>query len=113
MASEAVHQFIVAVNGSPELCRRTQQALEGSSGPADFVVVGREAGFQFSEDDAREYFAEVLTPQQPGEIKDRELEQVAGGKDISLRGPSQLNETVRMFQSMSFNSLPAWTGFKF
>lgn len=112
MASEAVRKFIAAVNESADLRKKAQQALDGSSGPAGFVAVAKEAGFQFSEDDARTYFAEVLTPRQPRELKDEDLAEVSGGKDISLRGPSGLNEAVKMFQSMSFHNLPNWTGFQ-
>jgi predicted ribosomally synthesized peptide with nif11-like leader len=113
MASEAVHDFIIAVNGSAELRKKTQAALEASSGPAAFVAVAKGAGYDFSEADAREYFAEVLAPQRPRELKDKELEQVSGGKDASLRPQSFLNDTVKMFQSMSFQGLPSWTGFRF
>jgi predicted ribosomally synthesized peptide with nif11-like leader len=100
------------VNGSADLRKKTQEALDGSSGPAAFVSVAKGAGFQFTEDDARTYFAEVLTPHRPRELKKEELGQVsAGAKDISQRETSHINETVKMFQSMSFNSLPPWTGF--
>jgi predicted ribosomally synthesized peptide with nif11-like leader len=111
MASEAVQKFIAAVNDSAELRKKTEEALEGSSGPAAFVTVATEAGFPFSEDDARKYFAEVLAPQRPRELKQHELNQVSGGKE-ELRPTSPLGETLKMFQSMSFKSLPIWTGFK-
>src|SRR5262245_42391776 len=100
MASEAVEKFIAAVNGSADLRKKRQAALEGASSPAQLVAVAKAAGFQFSEEDARQYFAEVLAPQRPRELKEHELDQVSGGKD-EQGSRSPLGDTVRMFQSMS------------
>jgi predicted ribosomally synthesized peptide with nif11-like leader len=112
MVNQAVQQFIAAVNKSPELRAKTEKALDGSKDPAGFVAVAKEAGYKFSEDDARKYFAELLTAKPPGEITDVDLEQISGGKDTrSVKSP--LNETVNMFQRMTLKITPGWTGFRF
>jgi predicted ribosomally synthesized peptide with nif11-like leader len=112
MASQAVQQFITAVNKSPELQAKTQKALEGSKDPKAFVAVAKEAGHKFTEDDARNYFSEVLVPKRPGELGDKDLEQISGGKDAN-RVKSPLTDTVKMLQSMTFKVSPSWTGFQF
>src|SRR4029453_7172718 len=108
MASQAMQQFIGAVNKSPELRAKTQKALDGSSGPAGFVAVAKEAGYKFTEQDARDFFTELFVPKRPGELADKDLEQISGGKD-ERAVHSPLNDTVKMLQGMSFKVSPSWT----
>jgi predicted ribosomally synthesized peptide with nif11-like leader len=115
MASDAVHKFITAVNSSPDLRAKTQKAIDGSKDPSGFVAVAKAAGYDFSLQDAKTYFENVLSSTEPpgsGQLKDEDLDLVSGGKDTSPRLGTPLTTTVKMFQQMRFNDLPGWTGFK-
>jgi predicted ribosomally synthesized peptide with nif11-like leader len=118
MASDVVHKFIIAVNNSPELRAKTQKAIDGSNDPSGFVAVAKTAGYEFSLEDAKTYFNNVLSStKRPGEFKgeltDEDLDLVSGGKDTSPASRSSaLTTTVKMFQGMSFTALPSWTGFR-
>jgi predicted ribosomally synthesized peptide with nif11-like leader len=114
MGRETVESFIKAINESTELQNQARSALEGAQDPSGFVQLGKKSGYEFTETDAKAYFDEVLGAQQPAELSEEELENVAGGagaKDMPSPA-SRLGETIRMFKGLKLNAAPRWTSFR-
>ena len=114
MSQETVEKFIQAVNDSTDLQTKCKGALDGAADPSGFVAVAKENGFEFTESDATSFFGDVLGAEQPAELSDQELENLAGGagsKDMPSP-TSKLGRTVRMFQGLKLNNNPRWSGFR-
>lgn len=105
MSRKAVGEFVAAINASLDLQARCRKVLEGSSDAAGFAALGRESGFEFTEEDARIYFAIALTQPEPVELTDEDLANIAGG-----RGASELVADRLQSQDLlrSMGSLPRW-----
>jgi predicted ribosomally synthesized peptide with nif11-like leader len=114
MSQDSVQKFIQAVNDSNELQTKCKGALDGAADPSGFVALAKENGFEFTESDALSFFGDVLGAEQPGELSDEDLANVAGGagsKDMPSP-TSKLGNTVRMFQGLKLNNSPRWSGFR-
>ena len=109
--SENVQKFIEAINGSDDLAQAAQDALDGSEDPTAFVELAVKNGYEVTNDDVSSYFGDLLSAGKPAEIKDEDLENVAGGKDVHYNvGRPGLLSTIKMFRSFNFSRTPTWTG---
>jgi predicted ribosomally synthesized peptide with nif11-like leader len=92
MSKQAVLNFIVEVNKDKSLYEKVNSLP--SSRVEALITVAREAGFDFTAD---EFVTTVLEQSRnAGELKEDELEQVAGGAQVDYFSPGLLLPAVHL-----------------
>ncbi len=105
MSQKVVGEFVAAINASLDLQAKCRKVLEGSSDAAGFAALGRENGFEFTEEDARVCFALALAQPEPVELTDEDLANIAGGRGASDMVADRLQSQDFL---RSLGSLPRW-----
>lgn len=115
MSKQAVDEFITLINeSSGALVRKTHEVLDGSTDPAAFVVLGRENGFEFTDDEAASFFKDVIVPTvgESDELTPEHLEMIVGGEAAWRFGSGPSTTTVTtLFRGMGGITCPTWTNF--
>ncbi len=85
MALEAVADFVERINAVPALLEQCRAAVTGTKDAAPFVALGKSNGFDFTADEATEFFRGVRQAAGLGTgLDDAQLGAVAGGKKGAL-----------------------------
>ena len=101
MTTAHVEKFAELVGKDPALLAtigieklREDAAAAAASAEAfisNAVLVAKAHGLEFTEDEARDYFAEEFKAQAAGELSDTQLEEVAGGKQAGEDSAAMAN----------------------
>lgn len=106
MAVTAIGDLVTKINDDPQLMKKFTTALNGSQDPQDLVKLGAEHGFQFTAKEVELFFQKLLSAEAPKELSPDDLEQVAGGKDISILPANRLQLVSQI--AKNFAVLPTW-----
>ncbi len=72
MSKQHVHDFRMAITADPALADQVRQVIEAGGGSAGLIALARSRGFEFTQDESVEAFADC-------ELTEVELDLVAGG----------------------------------
>jgi predicted ribosomally synthesized peptide with nif11-like leader len=106
MAVTAIGELVTKVTADPQLMKTFTTALNGSRDPQDLVKLGAEHGFQFTAKEVELFFQKLLSAEPPKELSPSDLEQVAGGKDISILPANRLQLVSQI--AANFSVMPTW-----
>ncbi|GAB3450992.1 Nif11-like leader peptide family RiPP precursor [Massilia solisilvae] len=81
MSIQNIEAFYKHALRNPALVNSLMGARDMPTFQRNVVELGRNAGFEFDEDEAHEWIQQKLATQATGELTDDELETVSGGND--------------------------------